>query len=237
MSNSKLYVKNSSLYSKMKFMLGKVDFGKVWQEKPLDWYYDLWNKLPLLHKNFQEYFQERTYDIKTVLDLGCGAAYYPFKFPEMFKGKKYVGTDISESAIEYCEKNSPFDFFAGDFLKMDLKNEFLKRNLPTKYDLVYAHGVIDCVYDIELFLNVLLKCCKKYAYIHSCRGYHPELEHHSMNWRDEDGCYYNDISVKQVKRFLLNYGLDVDEFIIRPQPTGFGGNVHAIIEITKKSQD
>jgi len=36
---------------------------------------------------------------------------------------------------------------------------------------------------------------------------------------------------------LLNYGLAVDEFIIRPQPTGFGGNVHAIIEITKKSQD
>ena len=58
-----------------------------------------------------------------------------------------------------------------------------------------------------------------------------------MNWRDEDGCYYNDISVKQVKRFLLNYGLAVDEFIIRPQPTGFGGNVHTIIEITKKSQD
>jgi len=38
----------------MKFVLGKADFGKVWQEKPLDWYYDLWNKLPLLHKNFHD---------------------------------------------------------------------------------------------------------------------------------------------------------------------------------------
>ena len=49
---------------------------------------------------------------------------------------------------------------------MDVPRDFLKRDLPDKYDLVYAHGVIDCVYDIDLFLTKLLKLTNKYAYIH-----------------------------------------------------------------------
>ena len=78
---------------------------------------------------------------------------------------------------------------------------------------------------------------KKFGYIHSCRGYHPNLEKHNMNWRDEDHCYYNDISVKQVRKFLLNHGLTEDEFIIRPQETGSKGTKpHAVIEITRKSK-
>ena len=236
MFNLKLYIKNSSLYAKIKFALGRSEFGKVWQGKPIDWYYSQWDNLPLLHKNFVKYFDDRKNEIRTVLDLGCGAANYPLLYPQMFENKKYVGIDISETAIDHCKKNSPFEFFSGDFLKMNLIEEFSKRNLPKEYDLVYAHGVIDNVYDIELFLRIFLKCCKKYGYIHSCRGYHPNLEKHKMNWRDEDHCYYNDISIKQIKKFFLNNGLTQDEFNIRLQETGINGaQPHVVFEIIRKS--
>ncbi len=236
MFNPILYVKNSTLFAKLKFAVGKSDFGKVWQGKPIDWYYSQWDTLPLLHKNFVKYFESKNDDVNTVLDLGCGAANYPLLYPQMFENKTFVGTDLSETAIEHCKKNSHFKFFAGDFLKMNMDEEFSKRNLPKEYDLVYAHGVIDNVYDIELFLKIFLKCCKKYGYIHSCRGYHPNLDKHNMNWRDVDHCFYNDISVKQIKQFFLKNGLTEDEFVIRSQETGSKNTKpHAVIEITRKA--
>ena len=34
------------------------------------------------------------------------------------------------------------------------------------------------------------------------------------------GIYYNDVSVPQIEKVLLNYGLQKDEFVIRPQKSG-----------------
>ena len=41
-----------------------------------------------------------------------------------------------------------------------------------------------------------------------------------MKWRDEDNCYYNNISIKQIKKVLLANGLSEKEFIIRKQKSG-----------------
>ena len=109
MVNAKRFIKNSSVYAKMKFMFGKSDFGKIWRDKSNDWYEDRWESATLLKENFKNYFNEKK-DVKTILDIGCGTASFPIKFPEMFTDKKYVGIDISKSAIEYCKKNSTFEF-------------------------------------------------------------------------------------------------------------------------------
>ncbi len=84
----------------------------------------------------------------------------------------YTGTDISKDAIEFCKKNSSFNFIQGDFIKMEL---------PQKYDLIYSHAVVDHVYDIDAFIEKIVKNCLKYAYINSYRGYFPELLKHKMN--------------------------------------------------------
>ncbi|HXX06036.1 MAG TPA: hypothetical protein VEJ68_04355, partial [Candidatus Bathyarchaeia archaeon] len=105
-----------------------------------------------------------------------------------------------------------------------------------KYDLIYSHAVVDHVYDIDAFITKIAKNCLKYAYITSYRGYFPELSNHKMEWRDDDGCYYNDLSINQVKESLLSSGLQKDEFNIRSQEGSkkAGTMLQTIIEINKK---
>ena len=230
MFNPKLFVKNSNLFAKIRFITETDNFGKTWQDKTTDWFLENWNGNPLLNKNFLEWFSSKKDNVESILELGCGVGIYPIKHEELFRNKKYLGTDISKPAIDYAEAHSNKEFICGDFLKM---------NIEDKFDMIFAHGVIDCVYDVELFLQKINKTCKKYAYISSCRGYHPNLLKHKMHWRDEEGCYYNDLSVSQLEKFLLDNGLSKEEFIIRPQESGASGitKIHAVIEINKKKNN
>ena len=94
---------------------------------------------------------------------------------------------------------------------MDVKQE---------YDLVYSHAVVDHVYDIDVFIMNLVKSCKKFAYINAYRGFFPDLDKHDMKWRDDDNCYYNKISLKQIETLLLNNGVTKNQFKIRSQENG-----------------
>lgn len=168
-------------------------------------------------------------NIKTVLEVGCGSGIYPIKFKEIFIGMEYEGIDFGEPAIEFCKKYSTFKFTCGDFIKMDLDK---------KYDLIFSHAVIDHVYDIDAFLSKIVSCCKRYAYITSYLGYFPDLENHLMKWKSEIGCYHNKLSVKEIKRVLVESGLGENEFIIREQESGNskdGIPSETVIEINKQS--
>ena len=76
------------------------------------------------------------------------------------------------------------------------------------------------MYDIDTFVTKLLDATKKYLYLNSYRGYFTELQKHQQNWFENEGIYYNDVSVPQIEKVLLNYGLQKDEFVIRPQKSG-----------------
>jgi len=110
----------------------------------------------------------------------------------------------------------------------------------TQFDLVFSHAVVDHVYDIDMFLTNLIKSCKKYAYINSYRGFFPDINKHEMKWKDDDNCYYNNISIKQVKKLLLEEGLSEKEFIIRKQKSGQTQKdleTQLVIEITRNSEN
>ena len=38
-----------------------------------------------------------------------------------------------------------------------------------------------------------------------------------MEWKESDKCYYNDISIPQIRKVLLGNGLTEKEFVIRSQ--------------------
>ena len=171
--------------------LKKVEYGTGWQDVDENFYDRIYNYRPLLHKNFVQYFESKK-NVKTILEIGCGSGTYPIELEYLFKGKKYVGIDIGKPAIEFCKKNSKFEFICGNFIEIDL---------GSKFDLVFSHSVIDHVYDIEKFLEKILKITDKYAYISAYRGYFPDLKEHTMRWSNEDGCYYNNLSVLQYKNF------------------------------------
>ena len=193
-------------------ILGKSTYGnQEWKKASNEWYEGIHDSNYMLHENFIEYFKKIKPNIKSVLEVGCGTGIYPIRHKEIFEGIEYTGIDFSKTNIEYCGNKSKFNFIQGDFIKMEIQ---------TQFDLVFSHAVVDHVYDIDVFLTNLIKSCKKYAYINSYRGFFPDLDKHEMKWRDEDNCYYNNISIKQVHRLLLENGLSGKEFIIRKQKSG-----------------
>ncbi|MCV0411877.1 class I SAM-dependent methyltransferase [Nitrosarchaeum sp.] len=204
-------------------IIGKSNYGnKEWKKADNEWYSQIHERNYLLHEDFIRYLKEKR-DISTVLEIGCGTGIYPIKYKHLFKDLNYTGIDISQENIDYCKKQSNFQFICGDWIKMESIE---------KYDLIYSHAVVDHVYDIEQFISKICTQCKKYAYINAYRGYFPDLKKHKMSWRDDDGCYYNDISLIQLKETLLKQ-LKEDEFVIKPQENGTG-IVQTVIKITKK---
>jgi len=219
-------IKNSSKVR----IFGKSSYGnKEWEEASFEWYENehekAGGKQGSVYIDFSGYIDARRKMIKTVLEVGCGGGVYPIKYPELFDGLQYTGNDFSENNIENLKKRSKFNFIAGDFIKMDMNQT---------YDLVFSHAVIDCIYDIDAFVLNVVKHCKKYAYINAYRGYFPDLDKHKMDWRDEDNCYYSDISVKQIENLLLKNGLNKNQIIIK-SIAGVEGisETQLIIEIDK----
>jgi len=213
-------------------IFGKSSYGsKDWAKANYKWYEEIHDSNNILHENFIEYFNQIKSNIQSVLEVGCGTGIYPIRHKDIFQKLNYTGIDFSETNIEYCKNNSKFNFINGDFIKMDTKVQF---------DLVFSHAVVDHVYDIDTFLINLIKSCKKYAYINSYRGFFPDINKHEMKWRDEDNCYYNNISIKQVKKVLLDNGLSEKEFIIRKQKSGQKQKdlgTQLVIEITRNSKN
>jgi len=205
-------------------IFGKSDYGNTdWEKASFEWYEKIHNENTQLHENFMEFLETKRKSIETILEVGCGTGVYPIKYNKLFNDLEYTGIDFSETNIEYCKKNSTFNFISGDFIKMDLKQ---------KYDLVYSHAVVDHVYDIDAFVINLIKSSKKFAYINAYRGYFPDLDKHDMKWRDDDNCYYNKISLKQIDELLLNNGITKNQFKIRPQDNGDMAK-QLVIEIDK----
>lgn len=189
---------------------GKSQYGKRWPEKTPEWYKKIHDANFLVHADFKDFLLSKK-DIKNVLEIGCGKGVYPIFNHDLFDGMKYTGIDISDSAIDYCKQNSSFEFFCGDFIKMD----FTK-----KFDLVFSHAVIDHVYDIESFLRKIIEISNKYVYVNAYRGYFPNLANHKMKFDGYEGCYFNDLSVKKLNELLLNLGYDKNQFSISPQKSG-----------------
>ena len=211
-------------------IIRKANYGKIWQEKfgdkQIQWYEGMHKSCLKMHDNFKEFIHENS--PSTILEVGCGAGYYPINLKELFVGKEYVGIDISETAIKFCRTKSSFNFICTDFLKKELNK---------KFDLVFSHALIDHVYDVDLFIEKIVETSKRFVYITAYRGYFPDLEKHVMRKNNVEGTYYNDISVKQVDRKLKKMGLGETEYSftsIRVANEGTDDDWQTVIKIEKK---
>lgn len=204
---------SKTYFHKMRSTLGiKTKYGQRFgEEDPFGYGYEaqyefmFFNK-PLALLDFKKFLESRK-GVKSVLEIGCSIGLFSRMFPSLFENLEYTGIDISERSIDICKKSAQGEFICDDFLKIDL---------PKKYDLVFSFHVIDHVSDVDLFVKKILDHSKKYVYISSYRGYFPDLEQHRVQYRNDQGIYYNDISVKQVEKILLQNNLKKDNFIIHP---------------------
>ena len=178
----------------------KANYGKIWQEKlgdeQIQWYEGMHKSCLKMHDDFKEFLREKR--PSSILEIGCGAGYYPINLKDLFIDKEYVGIDISETAIEFCKSRSSFNFICTDFLK---------KNIDRKFDLIFSHALIDHVYDIDLFIEKIIKSCNRFVYVTAYRGYFPDLEKHVMRRNNLEGTYYNDVSIKQLTKKIYGYGI------------------------------
>ena len=178
-----------------------------------------------MHDDFKKFLAEKS--PSTVLEVGCGAGYYPRNLKELFTNMEYTGTDISETAIKFCKSKSAFNFICTDFLK---------NNLNKKFDLVFSHALIDHVYDVDLLIEKIMQSSKRFAYVTAYRGYFPDLERHVMRRNNLEGSYYNDISIKQISKKLADMGLQEHEYSfdsIKVADEGRADDWQTIIKIEK----
>lgn len=215
-------------YSKgLKVRFKKSSYGELWQDesyvKDNGEYESMIKSRPLMIEFIKKYIEK--INPETTLEIGCGTGYFPIKHKNLFQ--KYTAMDIGKPAIDFCRKNSEFEFLEGDFIKTDLNR---------KFDLVFTQSVIDHVYDPNEFLKQIVKHTKKHALICAYRGYFPEYEDHKMEYFNRGGFYHNELSVKKIKETLLNYGLTNNQFSIHKQANGRGRkneirNFDTVVEI------
>ena len=124
------------------------------------YYNEFWNKYknqhlgdfsfkwPVLKKNI--YFKGR----ERILDFGCGTGRIMQKMRKMFPKNRFMGVDVSETAIKIAKKKHPWaDFYS---VQDGEKLPFKKNN----FDFILAADVIEHVYntkDTLLELNRVLK--------------------------------------------------------------------------------
>jgi|TARA_B100000678_G_C18139237_1_gene474122 SAM-dependent methyltransferase len=209
----------------------KANYGKIWQEKlgdeQIQWYEGMHKSCLKMHDDFKEFLREKR--PSSILEIGCGAGYYPINLKDLFIDKEYVGIDISETAIEFCKSRSPFNFICTDFLK---------KNIDRKFDLIFSHALIDHVYDIDLFIEKIIKSSNRFVYVTAYRGYFPDLEKHVMRRNNLEGTYYNDVSIKQMTKKFMDMGLQKHEYSfssIKVDNVGRDDDWQTIIKIEKNN--
>ncbi len=192
------------------------NYGSVWQRLGLEEYQG-WHRDRIgYHKDFMAWMKDK--EIETVLEVGCGYGLYPIEHKELFDGMVYTGIDLSLAGINHCNTNTDcryFRFIYGDFINLTWGQQ---------YDLIFAHAVIDHVYDPNTFAQLIARATKKYGFIGLYHGYHPGLENHKMEWIKALDCYNTQISAPELSRALEGV-LKPGEFTIGP----FSGTDGAVL--------
>ena len=181
-----------------------MKYGAWWQSCQPSFYNQIFEEFRTLHNEFIDWVKSK--DIKSILEVGCGTGHYG----EIFADKRYFGNDISKSAIEEARKkdeNPRHNYRSSDFIQ---DTSFTKWS----FDLVFAHSVIDHVYDIDGFLEKCIKKTLRYVWITAYLRPH-EGQHHIMNWQS-DGYYFNNLSIPELEatlgKFNVRYTMDDFEY-------------------------
>ena len=169
------------------------NFGKVWQDKYLQWFRDIKTEFFYVHEIFEEYIKIIKYKpFNGVLEIGCGEGEYR----EGMRLDNYLGIDISHNAIKLSKTRN------GNFKQVD----FLKLNTIRKFDLIFSHSVVDHTENIDKFFIKSLKKSRKYVYHTAYQSYDDTIPNHIQRYEPNYKISYNTISIKKIKQICKNLG-------------------------------
>ena len=179
-----------------------ASYGAYWHGNSAgyDWYLWMHEYRKPIHSDFFAWAADRDCagdTIESIADFGCGLG---IGYCEQFADKRYIGIDLASKNTDWCLKhrsNPKHAYYSFDFMETPL---------TPRADVVTSSGTIDNCYDIEVFLDSMLRSARKWIYLTCYRGWFPELEEHKYRWEPDHGCFYNDISPGRVRAFLKARG-------------------------------
>jgi len=171
-------------------------YGEWWRTNDLDenWYRRIFANRSRAHEFFLDWLGgliRQGKRINSILEVGCGRGE---PYARLLREHGYVGVDISEKEIDFCrQRYGPDRFVVADVVAQPLQDQ---------YDLVFAHAVVDHVYDINRFLKNLWAMTTMDLYVSSYRGWFPRLDTHDYNWEEAYTCYNNRVSPAEARSTL-----------------------------------
>lgn len=176
-------------------------YGEVWKLQTADiaWYEWMYDGRRRMHEDMLSWIEslEPCDHIGSITDFGCGRG---VGYSEAFREKRYIGVDISQENIHWCQENrcvSQHSYICADFIT---------EAMPEKTDLVFSSGTIDNCYDIDEYLAAMVRNAKKWIYLTCYRGWFPDLPEHVYRYNSEQCCFYNDVSLPRVLKRLRELG-------------------------------
>jgi hypothetical protein len=190
-----------------------ANYGSYWRAKQdfVAWYTWMHNGRIEQHRCFQQWFSaiDRLEHVDSVLELGSAIS---VAYAEFFADRRYVGADLAEHLIAWCHANRVrprHDYVACDFIEHDFAE---------KFDVVFSQGTIDNTYDMDGFLQAMVRASRRWIYATAYRGFFADMVEHKTLWCEEHGCFYNDISPKRVYQVLRDCGCR--DIAVLPSYTG-----------------
>lgn len=179
-----------------------ADYGRCWRERQADlkWFKWMFDGRREMHDQAIAWIRARDGDrepIESVADFGCGLG---VGYCEALADRRYVGYDLIQANIDWCRANRSIP--RHDYHQLD----FVVEPTPERYDLVMSSGTIDNAWDVEAYLDSMIRASRRWIYITCYRGWFPELDDHRYVWSCEHACFYNDVSPRQVRRHLEDKG-------------------------------
>ena len=174
------------------------NFGEYWEkQKGADnkWFKWMYESRQYAHIDLINFVKEND-NIESIADFGCGTA---VGYSEAFNDKVYIGVDISEENIRWCQKNRP------NPKHTYISQDFIYKPLIEKVDLVFSSGTIDNCYDVKAYISSMIKSSKKYISFTLYRGWFPDLDKIEYNY-NPDGYFYNNIGVSVLEKYLKELG-------------------------------
>ncbi|MFT4561402.1 MAG: SAM-dependent methyltransferase [Gammaproteobacteria bacterium] len=178
------------------------NYGAWWRQNDggSEWYQWMYEGRLNAHLDLYEFIDTLTLNgqkVESMLDVGCGLG---IGYQDRYLNKRYVGLDLSEKEITWCKenyRNPKHDYIVGDVIT-GVTDE--------KFDLVFSQGTIDNSYDMDAYMEAIVKRSKGWIYITAYRGWFEALPEHRYQWVEDTTCFYNDISPEAIRHTLQSFG-------------------------------
>jgi SAM-dependent methyltransferase len=138
----------------------------------------------------------KKFEINSILEIGCGIGDNLKKI----KGKKVVGVDLSDFAIQKARKKYPkFEFHVGDILEIQLEE---------KFDLVFTCAVIEHIKpeSLDQVFNKML--CLSDKYILNIEAF--DKTEHEIDWHRGKNEFWTIHMAKRWKEFPVEILQDIN---------------------------